>query len=49
MNFNNNKIIRLTLNIIVTPGGAKFLMVHDLVNEDGIRNFFTDVYEIWIR
>ena len=36
-------------NNLVTPGGAKFLMVHDLVNDDGIRNFFVDVYEMWIR
>merc|ERR1712062_611157 len=37
------------ISAFVTPGGAKFLMVHDHVNEDGIRNFFADVHEIWIR
>lgn len=37
------------ISSFVTPGGAKFLMVHDLVNDDGIRNFFVDVYEMWIR
>ena len=37
------------ISAFVTPGGAKFLMVHDLVNEDGVRNFFIDVYEIWMR
>lgn len=42
-------IVHPFYHVLVTPGGAKFLMVHDLVNEDGIRNFFVDVYEIWIR
>merc|ERR1712131_536835 len=46
--WNLNLIIRKK-KIKVTPGGAKFLMVHDLVNDDGIRNFFVDVYEMWIR
>ncbi len=28
------------ISAYLTPGGAKFIMVHDQINEDAVRNFF---------
>ena len=30
----------------VTPGGARFLVLHDARNEEGIRSFCTEVHEV---
>ncbi|KAF5836816.1 component of TRAPP complex [Dunaliella salina] len=42
--FNN-----LTVTAFVTPGNARFLLLHDGRNDDSIRTFFTEVYEIYLR
>lgn len=33
----------------ITPSGSKFLLLHDALNSDGIRHFFTDVHELYIK
>lgn len=42
--FNN-----LIVTAFVTPGNARFLLLHDGRSDDSIRAFFTDVYELYLR
>lgn len=42
--FNN-----LFVTAYVTPGNARFLLLHDGRNDDSIRTFFTEVHELYLR
>jgi hypothetical protein len=33
----------------ITPGGARFLLLHDARNEEGVRAFFADVHELYVK
>jgi hypothetical protein len=42
--FNN-----LFVTALVTPGNARFLLLHDGKSDDSIRAFFMEVYELYLR
>lgn len=44
-----DKFNDMLVSAFVTPTGIKFLMVHDGKNEEGIKKFFTSVYEIFVK
>ena len=39
----------LLVYAFVTAGGARFLLLHDVRNEENVKNFFREVHELYLR
>jgi hypothetical protein len=38
-----------TVSAFITPGNMKFLLLHEAKNDDGIKSFFVDVWELYLK
>ncbi len=39
----------LQITCLLTPSNARFLILHEQKSEDGIKNFFNEVYELFVK
>lgn len=37
------------ISTYLTAGNIKFMLLHDIRNDDGIKNFFGDLYELYVK
>ncbi|GAA6062725.1 hypothetical protein JCM10212_005928 [Sporobolomyces blumeae] len=44
-----DKFHEWTISVWLTPGGVKIVLLHELKNDDGIRLFFQDVWENYVK
>jgi len=44
-----DKFNEWTVSALITPGNMKFVLLHEGKNDDGIKSFFMDVWELYVK
>ncbi|KDQ64809.1 hypothetical protein JAAARDRAFT_28446 [Jaapia argillacea MUCL 33604] len=44
-----DKFNEWTISAFITPGNFKFLLLHESKNDEGIRSFFNEVWELYVK
>ncbi|KAG7448984.1 transport protein particle complex subunit [Guyanagaster necrorhizus] len=44
-----DKFNEWTISAFITPGNTKFVLLHESKNDDGIKSFFMDVWELYVK
>ncbi|CAG7849463.1 SubName: Full=Related to Sedlin (Trafficking protein particle complex protein 2) {ECO:0000313/EMBL:CCA67270.1} [Serendipita indica DSM 11827] len=44
-----DKFNEWTVSAFVTPGNMKFVLLHEAKNDEGIRSFFMEVWELYVK
>ncbi len=40
---------KINVSVYITPGNVRFVLLHDSKNDDGIKAFFTEVHELYVK
>jgi len=44
-----DKFNEWTVSAFITPGNMKFILLHETKNDDGMRSFFHEVWELYLK